>query len=442
MLCGGCLVSMASSLACGACCVVAKATSTATRLTYGLLLLASSLLCLFCLTGGAEKLLAELPTWPTGIQTDMMKDDFGKVTTKTYVVPGQVVGTLAVFRVTLGAALFHGIQALVLTGVKNSADPRARLQNGAWGIKFVVWVALVVGMFFVPNEVPQAFIGVAKVGGTAFIMVQLFLLVTFAYDAQGNIVAHMEESESAVYGCIAWAMLLGTYLTAVAMAIVLITNGANGDCSTNIWVTCVTLFLCIFVSLASISNIVRTPTEGNADAEQNGLLQSGVVTMYVFYLVTSGFNESTDASCNALARYSGGSGMSATMGSVLTFAAIVYSTIRNASRGEVAHDEEEGTALTNVGGGDDEDGDGKPHDDEVEECAYSYSFFHVTFMLAACYIACLLTGWGDVDGTQTKLSIAKSDSAMWVKIGTAWACLFLYAWSLLAPYICSGRDFS
>jgi hypothetical protein len=33
-------------------------------------------------------------------------------------------------------------------GVESSADPRAKIQNGGWGIKLMVYAVLIVSMFF------------------------------------------------------------------------------------------------------------------------------------------------------------------------------------------------------------------------------------------------------------------------------------------------------
>ena len=59
----------------------------------------------------------------------------------------RVVGALAVDRVMLGVAIFHAIMAVCLCGVESSKDPRARLQNGAWGLKLLLYVGLIAGMF-------------------------------------------------------------------------------------------------------------------------------------------------------------------------------------------------------------------------------------------------------------------------------------------------------
>ena len=41
--------------------------------------------------------------------------------------------------------------AVLMIGVKSSGDPRAGIQNGFWGIKFLIVIAGMIGAFFIPN---------------------------------------------------------------------------------------------------------------------------------------------------------------------------------------------------------------------------------------------------------------------------------------------------
>ena len=40
---------------------------------------------------------------------------------------------------------------VMMIGVKSSNDPRAGIQNGFWGIKFLVIIGGMIGAFFIPN---------------------------------------------------------------------------------------------------------------------------------------------------------------------------------------------------------------------------------------------------------------------------------------------------
>ena len=42
--------------------------------------------------------------------------------------------------------------------VRNSRDPRSGIQNGFWGIKFLIFVALIVASFFIPSGTIKKFV--------------------------------------------------------------------------------------------------------------------------------------------------------------------------------------------------------------------------------------------------------------------------------------------
>lgn len=66
--------------------------------------------------------------------------------------------------------------------------------------------------------------------------------------------------------------------------------------------------------------------------------------------------------------------------------------------------------------------------------------FCVILALAGVYMAPVLTNWvadpSDVEASRT------SPAAMWVNIASEWATIILFAWTLVAPFFCSSRDFT
>lgn len=44
-------------------------------------------------------------------------------------------------------------------------------------------------------------------------------------------------------------------------------------------------------------------------------------------------------------------------------------------------------------------------------------------------------------GEASPIKIGRSHIAMWMRIVSSWACLVIYAWTLVAPVIFEGRDF-
>ena len=43
------------------------------------------------------------------------------------------------------------LMAAIMIGVKSTEDPRGGIQNGFWGIKYLIIIGSMVGAFFIPN---------------------------------------------------------------------------------------------------------------------------------------------------------------------------------------------------------------------------------------------------------------------------------------------------
>ena len=107
--------------------------------------------------------------------------------------------------------------------VRNSRDPRSGIQNGFWGIKFLIFVALIVASFFIPSGTikkicdlynkfftadpfTRVMYGFGLVGGFLFILIQLILYVDFAFNINDAMVGKMEDGDERDQKC--WFTLL------------------------------------------------------------------------------------------------------------------------------------------------------------------------------------------------------------------------------------------
>ena len=92
------------------------------------------------------------------------------------------VGYLAVYRIGFIVTLFFLLMSLLMIGVKSSRDPRAPIQNGFWGIKFLILLGGIIGAFFIPHgSFGPTWMYFGLIGGFLFILVQLVLIVDFAH---------------------------------------------------------------------------------------------------------------------------------------------------------------------------------------------------------------------------------------------------------------------
>jgi len=228
--------------------------------------------------------------------------------------------------------------------------------------------------------------------------------------------------------------------------------GGDGCDHTNAFVG-VTIGLSVLVTLLSVIKSV-----------QNGaLLPSAVIVAYATYLVTVaviGIPEDNSSTCvgrHGKVSSSGKQGVYS-VGVILTILSTGYATIRAASTGQSLNPvEREAVAENGKAGQEDE-----TFDDEEEGTQYrrdipdenpttvmfpalscSYSFFHIVYALGAMHLAMVLNDWQiSINAGSSTLANDNPWTGTWVNIGSQWACFAIYFWSLVAPLVCRGRDFS
>lgn len=143
-------------------------------------------------------------------------------------------GYAAVHRVNFALGLFHFVMAMLLIGVNNSRDKRAPIQNGFWGPKIIIWLALIVGSFFIPNHFFEVWGGyVALVGAILFLLLGLVLLVDLAHTFAEYCIEKIEDTESGVWRGVLIGSTLAMYIGSIAMTIVMYIFFAKSGCSMN-----------------------------------------------------------------------------------------------------------------------------------------------------------------------------------------------------------------
>ena len=69
-----------------------------------------------------------------------------------------------------------------------------------------------------------------------------------------------------------------------------------------------------------------------------------------------------------------------------------------------------------------------------------YWLFHLIMFLSGCYLAMMLTGWGN-ETTVRMDNPEASEQSFWIKTVSVWAIYLLYFWTLVAPMVCKSRSF-
>ncbi|XP_031637312.1 probable serine incorporator isoform X2 [Contarinia nasturtii] len=428
-----CCTGTACSLCCAAC--PSCRNSTSTRLMYAIMLLVGAIISGIALAPGMQDWLKSVP--------------FCKNSTanSAYFLPNQItadcsvaIGYLAVYRICFALTCFFALMAMIMVGAKSSRDARAGIQNGFWGIKYLIVIAIAVGAFFIPNgEFGTAWMWVGLIGGVIFILVQLVLLVDFAHSWAETWVANYEENESRGWYCALLSATAIQYLLAITGIVLLYTYY---DCGLNRFFITFNLILCLCVSVLSIMPQVQERIS------RSGLLQSSVVTLYVVYLTWSALANNPNEKCHSQIFPSGGNSKitfdkTSIVGLIIWMVCLLYSSLKSASKvSEITvpdvekQAKESGESHKPIDSG---DNDAKVYDNEENGVAYSWSLFHGVFVAATLYIMMTLTNWYQPNSTLETLNT--NAASMWIKIISSWLCAALYGWSLLAPIILKDRIF-
>ncbi|XP_073944880.1 serine incorporator TMS1 isoform X2 [Choristoneura fumiferana] len=436
-----CCGSAACSLCCSAC--PSCANSTSTRLMYTLMLLLVMVAACVTLAPGLHNELKKVP---------FCANSTGVVPVNFKVDCEQAVGYLAVYRICFALCMFFVLMALIMIGVKSSKDPRAGIQNGFWGIKFLVVIAGVIGAFFIPEgSFASTWMVFGMIGGFCYIIIQLVLIIDFAHSWAEKWVSNYEESESkGWYAALLLAMLACFALTLTGIILLYINFTQADSCDLSKFFISINLIL---VVLASVVSILPAVQEHNP---HSGLLQSSVVSLYVMYLTWSALSNSPSP-CNSMidpnndhkadVYWASSFDKQAIIGMVIWVCSVLYSCVRTASASSkltmtdhiLAKEGTQGyDSIEGAGADGGESGETKVFDNEGDAVAYPWTFFHVVFALATLYSMMTLTNWYNPSSQLSKENIA----SMWIKITSSWLCIGIYIWTMIAPAIFPDRDFS
>ncbi|KAI3654221.1 hypothetical protein MP228_000940 [Amoeboaphelidium protococcarum] len=380
-----------------------------------------------------------------------LKERFDKIPFYKIDCPeGVCYGTLATYRITMALTLFHLVMALFTYGIRSTNDLRAGIQNGYWGIKLLIIVALTVTCFYLPNSMILAYGGVATFTSGIFILIQLVLLIDMAYRWSEICLEKYEESDDR-----SWMVILagGSILMLIGSIVItgfLFAYYGMPQCKLN------QFFISFNLILGVISAVVSIYPSIQEENPQSGLPQSAFLMLYSTYLIYTALSSEPDAKCNFSQAQNHKRNDQVIIGVILTFLALVYSTSSAASNSGafIRSNGEDGIALISdnergAGGDSSRDGDDALNDpnfnDESDGCTYNYSFFHIIFAIGSMYVAMLLTNWDIVktaDSADEAIQLGRSWQATWVKVVTSWMAYLMYIWTLVAPLVLPDREWN
>ncbi|XP_070542702.1 serine incorporator 5-like isoform X2 [Ptychodera flava] len=406
----------------------------------------------------------------------------------------RVFGYMAVYRICLSMGVFFLIMMVLTACIDTSKSCRAGLHNGFWFFKLLILIGLCVGAFYVPHEDIWAVIVmyVGFVASFVFILIQLYLLVEFAYQLNHKWSRKAEDNKC--WYLVLYVVTLVIFAIAVAGFVFLViyfTRNIEGCYLTKVFIS-VNGILCVLMSFLTI-----LPPIQKAQPRAN-LLQMSIVSVYVMYLTFAaassmpdhierthvGFNETinetiyseTVTSCvptTTVFTVDYRDLITAIIASVFLFISVIYASVRTAesirkyqskrSTGRTgpgvrhgakkARDQDRKRQRQAQGHDGDEnrslqlqedppaassDGDQRLIRNEKNGVVYSYSLFHFVFFLASLYIMMTLTNWYRPENA-TFENLVKTMEAVWVRIVSSWACLAVYLLHLIIPCICGPK---
>ncbi len=467
-----------TSAACSAGCALCSGTcsnSTLAKLMYALLLLVTVAVSCVMLAPGVQGWLTKVPFCEESVGTSISATILNRLpgSDRVQIKCADAVGYLAVYRVCFVVTIFFLLMSLLTIGVRNSRDTRAGLQNGFWGIKYLLVIAGCVAAFFIPHGgFGHAWMCVGMVGGLAFILVQLVLIVDFAHSWAERWQANFHESgnQNWFYSLLACTFLFfGLTLTGVGLSYSYYTGVHAGDCRLHEFFISFNLILCVVLSIVSVLPIIQE------HQPNSGLLQASFVSLYIIYLTWSAMTNQPDKLCKADVTeiiFRKTVNLNATalpdsfapvvpdpnsrpamdtasiFGLIIWFCCVLYSSIRSSSNAQAARltmSDKINLTEAEEGGGQQQQRDRQDNGeqgDEKDGVTYNWSLFHLMFALATLYVMMTLTNWYSPGKDVDIQSINANMSAVWVKIVSAWLCFVIYMWTLVAPALLPERDFS
>uniref|UniRef100_A0A3Q4M975 Serine incorporator 5 n=1 Tax=Neolamprologus brichardi TaxID=32507 RepID=A0A3Q4M975_NEOBR len=439
-----CCCGSAACSCCCKCCPKIKQ-STGTRIMYALYFLLVTVLCAVMMSPTVEQALKEnIPFYAEFCQTVNAGEDC-----KT------LVGYAAVYKVCFGMACFFFFFCIFTIRVNNSTGCRAAVHNGFWLLKFIALVACCAGGFFLPNESTflEVWRYIGAVGGFCFLLIQLMLLVEFAHRWNANWYSGVKYNRL-WYAALAFVTLVLFSVGVGAVIFMGVFYTHPEACLLNKIFLGINGSLCLVVSLLAISPFIQKLQPNS------GLLQPGVITVYVMYLTFSAFSSKPkemvviDGVNTTVCVFPFNSGTESDkkivtgLGTVILFGCVLYSCLTSTTRRSSAalrvcrntEPETEVNAQPHQEYDEEKTGSGQNVVyDEREGTIYSYAFFHFVFFLGSLYVMMTATNWFHYDDHKIEKLLDGSWSVFWIKMASCWVCLILYMWTLVAPIVCPKR---
>jgi serine incorporator 1/3 len=362
------------------------------------------------------------------------------------------LGKSAVLRVAFGSAVFFAAHSLSLLCVTRTGSPRLLLHTGCPPLQLAAWAALAGSGFALPAAAVSGFGHVARIGAGLFVLLQSLILLECVFSANASLVERSEEGSTAASVLLIVGSLVSFGAALAGLVLLFVFWAPRASCSLSTFVLAETL-----VGMLAFTAVSLTPCRQKAA----GLFTSAAMAAWTVFLAWGALASLPPgfecAPREALLVSSSGEsgGKMRTNGSVLALriASLVMTLLSlcHATFSASASHAALSTASAAERGEDKPGGDGSDAGADAEgdaELSHRPDFFHATFALAACYLAMILVSWSwaaagsreDPEGLL--LVVDRSMASFGVKVASLILSQVLYLAALLAPAVCTGREFN
>jgi hypothetical protein len=485
LLSTGCCVSQA---ACQVCCSISscfgcKYNAFLSKLTYLFIFLFSACLSIAMRYWGQQWLQSSVSIIASNVAPSFCQ-------------ASQCWGMQAAYRISFAVAIFFAFLALLAYLV-----PITHL--GGWLAKLLLYVAILIGSFFIDNSTMLQYADVARGFSVVFLLCQVLIIIEFAYSIHEYIIAKMDDTNerfknsgfepgllSNCWGVLYVSLSLFLILSSLASIGAMFWAFGNSCQLHNFFIseTLVIGIICIIISLNDVVN--------------RGLLPPSILFAYNTYVCFGALTNNPDGNCNPFVNQnSDASIFTSLVITVLSVTWMAYSsagTLYNAVNSDEKRDSDtvvsewpsgtikpsnsnglskmsspgstSGSEAVSTGSvvvapssaaayqqsADEEQGSsvssskaqGKPlvnENNSEEDAALRSSHpwvFGLVMSLAGMYLAMLATNWGNPSSANNVSGNPElSLSSMWARIGSQFAIHILFIWTLFAPLCFPNREF-
>jgi serine incorporator 1/3 len=303
-------------------------------------------------------------------------------------------GENAVYRICIGMSIWFVFLSIVSTCT-------SKIHRGLWGIKILFLIVLTTGLFFTPIVGQPVYVQFARAVSGFFLVSQIVAFIDVAYRWNSFFVdkAYNDyDGENKTWLNLALIFCLIIALGTISSIILLYVNYNN--CTRQM----------VFITISAVLVIGATLLQLHAQDTDSSLMTSCIVGLYVVYLCWVAVSSDE---CN----HEKPTNQRLLLGCLVTTCSLAwtcYSVGTQDVYSEISDEEDP--------------------DNEEDPDSQSMALFHGIMAIGSIYISMLLTKWGTTSGHY-------SDAQMWVSIVSQWISVAIYIWTILAPRICSQRDF-